>query len=423
MTVSAAILAGGKGTRSANPEQAKLAQVIDGKSLLEWHLQTLHQSGIQHVLVIAGHLSEQVQHICSQVDTAGLELQVLTEAEQQGTVSAAVLAAEQTDNDLLIVLGDILMAFPVQDFINQWRASDRSVAVVVHPSRHPEDSDAVVRRHSGQVDVVSKSLPRQHLPNMSSAGIFAISQTGLRKYAHLKDFGSDVLPAAADSDDLFAFVSSHYFKDTGTASRLHDARDDVNSGAFARRGALQDRPALLLDRDGVLNPDDSTAASADTYHLLPGVARQIARANDRGIPVIVVTNQPAIAKGWLTFAAHESVRARMDELLALQGAFVDDYWFCPHHPDMGFTDEVPELKVQCQCRKPSPGLARGAAAAHRLDLSQSVLVGDSDRDRGLAEATGMRFVHVSPDCHELEREDCYADAQTAIARALEILGC
>jgi histidinol-phosphate phosphatase family protein len=258
---------------------------------------------------------------------------------------------------------------------------------------------------------------------MSSAGLFAISRAGLQRYADQKDFGSNVLPAAAKADDLFAFVSSHYLKDTGTPARLEAAQGDIERGSFAKRGDLNPRAALFLDRDGVINPSQPEFHRAEGYELLPGVAEAIAEANRAGIPTIVITNQPAIAKGFMTFDEHQRIRAAMDRLLGAHGAFVDDYLFCPHHPETGFDGEIPELKTVCDCRKPNPGLLREAAQRHALDLTRSVMVGDTDRDRGAAQAAGTHFVHVGGDWSNPDGEDCFEASADAIRRGIEVVTC
>lgn len=418
------VLAGGKGTRSADPGRAKLAQEIAGESLMAWHLRLLEPSEIDEALVVAGHLGDQVQELCDNLASDMASVRVIHEERQEGTVAALRLAAEHTDADeFLVILGDILMALPVQHLLDDWRASGVGVAVVVHPSTHPEDSDAAFSSHDGRVLVVPKSEPRDHIPNMSSAGLFAITRDALSRYGHLRDVGSDILPQAAREGDLFAFVSSHYLKDTGTPDRLVSARADVDSGAFVRRGQLHARPGLFLDRDGVINPAEPEFYGPEGYVLLPGVAAAIREGNRAGVPVIVVTNQPGLAKGFMSFDDHQRVRARMDRLLGAEGAFVDDYLSCPHHPDSGFVGEVPELKRTCECRKPDIDLARVAAARHHIDLGQSVMVGDTNRDRGFARGAGMRFVHVSALCDVDDAEDCFPEAADAIRRGIEVVRC
>lgn len=424
MTAVAVVLAGGKGTRSADPRKAKLAQEIGGSTLMQWHLGLLEASQIRQCLVVAGHLGDQVQELCDDLAGSEVSVEVIQEQEQRGTVAALRLAAKSIEADeFVVILGDILMSLPLDHVIDQWRTSGRSVGVVVHPSSHPHDSDAAFPRHDGSVVVVPKSQPREHVPNMSSAGLFLITAQGLERYGHLYDFGSDILPVAAEENDLAAITTSHYLKDTGTPDRLQSAQRDVEAGTFRRRGHLAPRAGLFLDRDGVINPASPEFYGPEGYVLLPGVAQAIGQANKLGIPVIVVTNQPHIAKGFMTFGDHERVRARMDMLLAEEGAFVDDYLTCPHHPEAGFEGEVPELKMACDCRKPAPGLAHKAAERHGIDLSCSVMVGDTARDRDLAAATGMAYLHVGAPVGPEGTEDCYLEAADAIRRGIEVVTC
>ncbi len=422
VTAVAVILAGGKGTRAADPTRAKVIQNLGGATLLEWHLRTLANSEIKDVIIVSGHLGDQVRDVAECVDTYELNVTVLQEEEQQGTTAALVFAASTTSADeFLVILGDILMSLPVQDFINEWRSSTRSVGVVVHPSTHPADSDAVFPSHEGTVHVAPKGQEREYVPNLSSAGLFAVNRTAIEKYGELKDLGSNVLLTAAHESDLFVFLTSHYLKDTGTPDRLLSAESDIASGAFARRGSLEPRPALFLDRDGVINPSQPEVYQPEHFALLPGVAEAIKKANSSGVPVIVVTNQPGISKGFMTFEGHQRIRARMDYLLGEHGAFVDDYLFCPHHPDSGFEGEVAELKGPCECRKPGTELGTRAAARHNLDVEASVMVGDTDRDRGFAEGLGMGFLHVGDSEYDFGEGHELSEATTAILLGLDHL--
>lgn len=424
MAAVAIVLAGGKGTRSADPTKAKLAQEIAGHSLLAWNLRMIEPTEITRLLVIAGHLGDQVQALCEGISSPDAEVRVIQEERQAGTVAALRLAAQQVEADeFLVVLGDVLMSLPIQQFLNEWRASGAGVGVVVHPSSHPHDSDAAFPAHDGSVVVVPKSQPRDHVPNMSSAGLFALTRGAIERYSKCMDIGSGVLPVAAENRDLFAFVSSHYLKDTGTPDRLEATQRDVASGTFVRRGKLDPRPALFLDRDGVINPSQPEFYGPDNYVLLPGVAAAIREANRAGVPVIVVTNQPHIAKGLMSFDDHQRVRAKMDQLLGAEGAFVDDYFFCPHHPEAGFGEEVEQLKISCECRKPKVAMAAQAQSRHTLDLARSVMVGDTHRDRGFAERAGMTFIHVAKTCDQDDPADCYSESAAAIRRGIEIVTC
>lgn len=422
MRAEAVILAGGRGTRSSDPSRAKVAQMIGDGSLLQWHLRVLQPTEIDTVIVVAGHLGDQVQRLCGDIDTFGMTLTVIREEQQRGTVAALALAVDKSQTDeFLVILGDVLMSLPAQHFLDEWRLSGRGVGVVVHPSTHPEDSDLVFPAHDGSVRVSAKGTTRGGVPNMASAGLFAINRRALTEYLPHRDIGSDLLAAAAGNGDLFAFVCSHYLKDTGTPERLRAAQTDQQTRVVERRGNLGARRALFLDRDGVINPADEPIFVPTKYTLLPGIAQSIRSANELGIPVIVLTNQPHISKGLMSFDDQEQVRAEMDRLLSDEGAFVDDYFFCPHHPERGFAGEVEALKIDCQCRKPGIGMAIRASVQHQVDLTGSVMVGDTERDREFAQATGMYFIHVSGNCAHCGTDDCFQDSASAISAGIEYL--
>jgi len=131
------------------------------------------------------------------------------------------------------------------------------------------------------------------------------------------------------------------------------------------------KPAVFLDRDGTIIRDTSYVREPDDVELLPGAAAAIRRLNERGLPVIVVTNQSGIARGLLTEQDYERVRRRLDMLLEAEGAHIDASYHCPHHPD---------FSGPCECRKPRLKLFKQAAAEHGLDLGRSFYVGDRRRD-------------------------------------------
>jgi D-glycero-D-manno-heptose 1,7-bisphosphate phosphatase len=160
----------------------------------------------------------------------------------------------------------------------------------------------------------------------------------------------------------------------------------VAHGSFPLRGALNQpyavedvamaRPAVFLDRDGVLIEDVHYLAHPDQVQLIPGSAQAISQLNTRGVPVIVVTNQAGVARGYFPESRVAEVHGRIDELLAAAGARIDRYYYCPHHPTAGSGS----YRVACECRKPRPGMLHRAAMDLKIDLARSYLVGDKISD-------------------------------------------
>ncbi len=177
------------------------------------------------------------------------------------------------------------------------------------------------------------------------------------------------------------------------------------------------RPAVFVDRDGTLIEDLKYLARPEDVMLLPGAADAVRRLNDADVPVIVVTNQSGIARGLFTEADYNTVRARLDAVLAREGARIDASYMCPHHPD---------YTGPCECRKPGTLLYRQAASDHGLDLARSFFIGDRWRDVAPALAFGAHGILIAgaatPDA-ERERARREVDMARTLGEAVErVLG-
>jgi histidinol-phosphate phosphatase family protein len=165
------------------------------------------------------------------------------------------------------------------------------------------------------------------------------------------------------------------------------------------------RAAAFLDRDGTIIHDADYLRDPDGVRLLEAAAGAVARLNAGGVPVVVVTNQSGIARGLMTVDDYERVRARLDELLAAEGARIDATYFCPHHPD---------YTGACECRKPGTLLYRRAAEEHDIDLARSLYVGDRWRDVAAALTLGGRAILVpSPSTSPEDRRHAEVEAEVA----------
>ena len=153
---------------------------------------------------------------------------------------------------------------------------------------------------------------------------------------------------------------------------------------------MNPRPAIFLDRDGVVIEDAHYLASPARVRLLPGSAEAIATLNRAGWPVVVVTNQSGVARGYFPPAAVEAVHDFLSEQLAGYGARVAGYYYCPHYP----TADVEAFRADCACRKPKPGMLHRAAADLGLDLTRSWMVGDRASDLEAGAAAGTRTILV-----------------------------
>jgi len=153
-------------------------------------------------------------------------------------------------------------------------------------------------------------------------------------------------------------------------------------------GELATRPrsidAVFLDRDGVINEEDGIIRSVEQLRLLPRAGEAIARLNQASLPVIVITNQPVVARGWCSEAELDTIHEHLRALLRPFGATLDAIYYCPHHENAN----DPAYRLVCDCRKPRPGLLNLAAKDFGLDLTRCILIGDRTVDLEAARAAG-----------------------------------
>lgn len=179
---------------------------------------------------------------------------------------------------------------------------------------------------------------------------------------------------------MFCYDSPEYVKDMGTPDRYYSVCKDFKLGRISAKNLRNKQKAVFLDRDGVINKYVGFLREIDDFELIQDVADAVKIINASGYLAIVVTNQPVIARGEVSFEELEEIHNKMETLLGLEGAYLDGIYFCPHHPHCGYEGEVKELKIECNCWKPKPGMLLKAAEDFNINLSQSWMIGDGEID-------------------------------------------
>ena len=205
----------------------------------------------------------------------------------------------------------------------------------------------------------------------------------------------------------------------GTADRFEKVKEDFVTGKVARLNKKNKRPCIFLDRDGVINRNMDSNPTTEDFELLQNISEAIQKINKIDYLAVVVTNQPMIAKGFVTQEEVENTHKKMETLLGNDRAFVNAIYYCPHHPEKGFEGEIPELKTDCDCRKPKAGMLLKAAKEMNIDLEKSWMIGDSERDLGAGKNAGCKTIYISD--KKSEQADFYAkDLLEAIEKIMEM---
>ncbi|HEY0758055.1 MAG TPA: HAD-IIIA family hydrolase [Acidisarcina sp.] len=409
--MNAVILAGGRGTRLAARTGGlpKPLVEVNGRPLLAYQLELLKKHGVDQVTLLCGFGAAAVRDFCGDGSRWSLHLRCIEEQQALGTAGAVIDALPQLPESFLVLYGDTMLNVDLRRLNNAHLASGAEATLFLHPNDHPEDSDLV---ETGEDGFVTAIHPCPHadlsaLPNQVNAALYVVNAAALRGFdvssGELKlarsagplDFAHDVFPSLLGSGArLYGYRSPEYIKDAGTPERLDRVAADVASGLVARSSLDVPRPAVFLDRDGTINEEVGHLSRPGQFRLILGAAEGIRLLRDAGYRIAVITNQPVIARGDCTAAGLAQIHNAMEMQLSREHAFVDGIFHCPHHPDRGFEGEVPELKFDCECRKPKLGLVERAVRELNIDLRGSWLIGDRTSDIELARRAGIRSILV-----------------------------
>jgi D-glycero-D-manno-heptose 1,7-bisphosphate phosphatase len=389
-------MAGGKGTRIAEyyPDLPKPMIPLCGKPLLEWQVRSLVKQGFRTITLIIGFKADVIKDYFGNGEKFGAAIGYIVEDSPLGTGGALALLPE---NNTLILFGDVYCEVDFNRFIDFHNAKKADITLFAHPNNHPRDSDIIITNDDNRILkwASKKDTNRGELRNLVNAGLYVFSANSLRSGEAVKrDLEQDIIIRKLNNGKVYAYHSTEYVKDMGTPERLSQVERDIESGIAAARSLRNKQKTIFLDRDGTINVCDGFVMKREQLRLIDGAAEAIRRINQSEYLAVCVTNQPVIARGDVTFDELNAIHARLDTLLGEQGAYLDDLLFCPHHPDRGFEGERADCKIDCDCRKPKPGLLLQAAKRYNIDLTQSYMIGDSDRDIGAGQAAGCKTIRV-----------------------------
>lgn len=402
MRCQVAILAGGVGSRlkSRTGDLPKPMVLINGVPVLEHQINLCKKNGFTKIALLVHYQSGMIEEYFGNGAKFGVELVYVVEHEARGTAGALLDALDVMDSRFLVLYGDTYADINLKMFWDFDSKRKSAGTLFLHPNDHPQDSDLMEIDDDGALIRVH-SYPHPEgvdCPNLVNAALYILDKESLFNIIpvdHKTDLARDAFPALLGAGkNLYGYVTPEYIKDMGTPERLDKVERDINQGLPENLSGRDSRVAVFLDRDGTLNLEVNHLNSPDKLMLLDGSAQAIKRINRAGLLAIGVTNQPVLARGDVTPEGLKKIHARLDRILGEKGAYLDRMYVCPHHPDKGFPGEIPELKMECLCRKPQTGLFDLAVQELNISRRDSWMVGDTTADVLAGKRAGLRTILV-----------------------------
>lgn len=419
--MKAVFMAGGRGTRisSVASDIPKPMIKIQGKPILEHEIECLRSQGFTDIIITVSYLGNVIVDYfgdgsgisASTGKPFGVKIQYYFEEQPLGNAGALLKLHNELDDDFLLLNADVLFDIDINRMLRAHQNSGALATILTHPNSHPYDSGLIV---SDNDNVVLQWLTKEYVrpeyyKNRVNAGIHILSPKvleGLPVSADMLgtkdengktiklDLDRDILRPLAGTGKLCCYDSTEYVRDMGTPERYKAVCKDYVSGIVTGRNLKNPQKAIFLDRDGTINRYVGFLRDIDDFELIDGVSQAIASINQSEFLSIVVTNQPVIARGEVTEDELSEIHSKMETLLGKDGAYIDDIYYCPHHPHKGYEGEIEALKIDCACRKPKPGMLLQAAKDHNIDLVESWMIGDSENDILAGKAAGCKTAYI-----------------------------
>lgn len=408
------IMAGGKGTRisSVASDIPKPMIKINGIPVLEHEIMCLKNQGFTDLIITVSHLGHIIMDYfgdgskVSPVTGKPFDVHIEYYVEEQplGNAGALFKIRDKLTEDFLLLNADAVFDIDFNRFVDYHRKKGGLVTLFTHPNSHPYDSGLIISNENGEVEqwLSKEDVRPKYYRNRVNAGLHIMSPQVLDIEIDTPkiDLDRQILKPLSGTGKMFVYDSPEYVKDMGTPDRYEAVCRDFKNGTVQNKNLRHKQKAVFLDRDGTLNKYVGFLRDIDEFELIDGVSEAIKKINNSGYLAIVVTNQPVIARGEVSFDKLRMIHDKMETLLGLEGAYLDAVYFCPHHPHKGYEGEITELKIDCSCRKPKPGMIIQAAKDFNIDLSQSWIIGDSENDIKAGKNAKCRTVLIGCESYE-----------------------
>lgn len=375
----AVILVGGRGARLGPLTETcpKPLMDIGGRPFLDYLLANLARHGFTDILLLAGHLAEQIRALEGRAGDLGCRIRCLIEPSPAGTAGALLNARGWLAGQFLLLNGDSFFDINYLDLCVAPDTPRHTLGVVA--LRRMADTGRYGRVNlAGDTVAEFAEKTGESGSGLINGGIYWLDKTALDWVETAPaSLERDVLPRLAKAGLLGGKSYDGFFIDIGVPEDLERARTLIPR--WTRR------PAAFLDRDGVLNADTGYPHRPEQIRWTDGAFEAVKALNDAGYFVFVVTNQAGVAHGLYGEDAVERLHGWMNAQLMARGAHIDDWRYCPFHPE----GRIAAYRAAHPWRKPESGMLLDLIVRWPVDLGRSFLVGDRESDLEAARKAGV----------------------------------
>ena len=381
MSLDAVILCGGYGTRISKFTKNKIPKSllkIDNKPFLDYLIKKICKYPFNKIFIIAGFKGKQISRLYNKKRINLIPIKCIIEKKPLGTGYALNKIKNKIKNDFILFNGDTYFDYNLQNFFKKSLKKNHIAKIILTKSKKKSLTQNLLNMNLSNKNLIyfsKKSI-------LISAGTIFFSKK-IKKYISKKTFSleNDILKELIIKKKIVGEVDNSFFVDIGTEKNLKYARKILPK--------LYYKPALFLDRDGVINRDFGYVHSRNKLIFNKSIIKKIKDfLKKKECFVFIVTNQAGIAKGYFSLNKFLNFQKYIHAYLSEKGLFINDIEFCPHHQD----SKITKYKKNCNCRKPRNGMIKNLLDRWNININESLFLGDRDIDKKCSEKSKIKFL-------------------------------
>lgn len=373
------ILCGGKGSRLKNLtiKIPKPLIKINKKCFLNYLIQFYQRYDFENIYLLAGHKGKIIKKQFNNKKFNFIKTTCLIEKTPLGTGGALYMLKNKLKNDFLLINGDSYLQYNFKNFLKKINKNSLCNLILVNSKTYRENNQLINLNINRSKKVILNSKF-----NFMNSGIYLFKNKVLKK-VHKKNFSleQDLLPNLISKKQVSGHIEKGFFIDIGTKKRL----------SYARKTLLNKikKPAIFLDRDGVLNEDTGYVYKWKDFKFKKKIIKSLLYFVKKNFYIFIITNQSGIGRGLYKLSDFDFLHKKIKTYLTKKGVYIDDVLYCPHHPEYG----IGIFKKNCLCRKPNNLMIKNIFKDWPINKYKSLMIGDKFTDQICADLSRLKFYY------------------------------
>jgi D-glycero-D-manno-heptose 1,7-bisphosphate phosphatase len=372
------ILCGGKGSRLKNftKHTPKPLLKINNRPFLDYIIQKYQKYPVRKIFFMAGFRGKQIKRIYHKEKKNFVDFEVIIERNRLGTGGCLNLIKNKTLKNIVVINGDSFIDFDFKLFFLKKFESSLIKVLMTDNSNYKE-----VKKLTN-LGIHKNKLVFKKKSKLINSGIYHLKKNLINKLQNKNlSFENDIIKPLIKKKRVIADYQKGYFIDIGLKKNLSFARNTLNTEIK--------KPAIFLDRDGVLNHDYGYVYKYQNFKWMKGSIEALKYLNKKNIHIFIITNQSGIGRGYYKEKDFDNLHKKIKNYLAKKNIFIDDVVYCPHHPKFARG----KYKKTCKCRKPGNQLIIDLKNKWNIDMKKSFMIGDKSSDQMCAKKSKLKFYY------------------------------